>query len=277
MKRQNIQTNNFLCLLRSGAFNESKPIGIMSAFKWEKLVQLAWLHKVTPLFASGIEHYYYDDNLNVPDKEIEKIRLQLRDLPANSFSDLYKFESMSLRNRKLNTTLKHIIDKEYSDSEKSYETMQLMAILIANVGNILTGKSYLKGIIDLGRYLRMEGGKVDFVKLESWLSQTKMTKMANLQGNMLIEGFGFNEDELPFVSKKDKKTDKALIKAIRHDDMGTLKAWDFHESKTGFIVGSPKAAFKSIRHALSYRRYAPRETYSTIMRGVIKGLAEIEE
>ncbi len=277
MKTRNIQTLNFLNLLRSGAFNDSKPIGIMSAFKWDKLVQLAWLHKVTPYFASGIEHYYYDDNLNIPEKEIEKIRLQLKDFPSNSYSSQYKFDSLHLRNKKLNSVLRQIIDKEYSDPEKSYETMQLMAILIVNVGNILSGRSYLKGIIDLGRYLRSEGNKVDFVKLESWLTQTRMLKMANLQGNMLVEGFGFDKSELPFVSRSDTRSRKSLYEAIRYDDLFTLKAWDFHENKTGFIIGSPRAALHSIRHALGYRRYAPSETYSTIWRGVMNGLAEIEE
>ena len=47
--------------------------------------------------------------------------------------------------------------------------------------------------------------------------------------------------------------------------------------KGGFVIGSPLRTLRSIRHTLTYRRYAPREAFSTIYQGFLKGLSEIEE
>jgi hypothetical protein len=230
-----------------------------------------------PVFANGLQHYYHDDSFNIPEEQIERIRELLKNVPPAGFSDLYEFDKMHLRSKKLNERLSQIIHDEYLSDEKSYETMQIMAIIIANVENILTGRSYLKGIIDLGRYLRQKGHMVDFVKLDHWLSLTGMTSMANLQGSLLITGLGFHKEEVQFVQHVDKRSHSVLLRAIRHDDLSTLQVWDFHPSKSGFIVSSPKSALRSIRHCLSYRRYAPRETWATLTNGLAKGLAEIEE
>ncbi len=277
MLHPSIQVTNFLHILRSGAFDESKPIAIMSSYKWDKLVQLAMLHRLIPFFANGLQHYQYDDSLNIPEEQIDKIRTLLKDIQPSGFSDLYDFGKIHLRSKKLNERLQKVIHDEYASNEKSYETMQIMAIIMVNVENILTGRSYLKGIIDLGRYLRLKGHKVDFVKLEQWLSFTGMASMANLQGSLLITGMGFTIDEVPFVHRVDKNAASVLMRAIRHDDLSSLQVWDFHPSKSGFIVSSPKSALQSIRHCLSYRRYAPRETFATLTNGLVNGLAEIEE
>ena len=277
MRHTSVQVTNFLHILRSGAFDESKPIAMMSPFKWDKLVQLAILHHLIPVFANGLQHYQHDNSMNMPEEQIETIRQRLKEISPKGFSDLYVFSNIQLRSKRLNERLQKIIHDEYASDEKSYETMQIMAIIIVNIENILSGKSYLKGIVDLGRYLRQKGQNVDFVKLDQWLFFTCMTSMANLQGNLLIQGFGFNKNEIPFVHHEDKHSQSVLIRAIRHDDLSTLRVWDFHPSKSGFIVSSPKSAIKSIRHCLSYRRYAPRETMATLTNGLVNGLAEIEE
>lgn len=161
--------------------------------------------------------------------------------------------------------------------EKSYETMQLAAIIIENVNNILSGRSFLRGIVDLGRYLRLDGNRVDFVKLEKWLQQTKMTNMAQLQGNLLIEAFGFTAEELPFVNHHDHRVGQVLENAITTNVTREGEKWEFRQSKSGFIVSSPQQAIRSIRHSLRYRRYARKEAYATIYKGFLKGLSEIEE
>lgn len=277
MQKANILTINFLHLLRGGAFEETKPIGLLSAYKWAKLVSLAAKHGLTQILASGLERYYYDDNMNIPAQQIDVIKEQLKTVPTAGFSDLYDFSKLHLQSKKYNTQLQQIIHSEYTDEEKSYETMQVMAIIIVNVDHILTGKSYLKGIIDLGRYLRIEGGKVDFVKLENWLSKCGMTKMANLQGSLLITGFGFSREELPFMTRPEKDVWPELLRAISSDDISHIRPWQLHENTGGFLVGNPSTAMRSIRHTFRYRRYSARETFSTIYRGIMKGLSEIEE
>ena len=134
---------------------------MLSKYKWGQLVELARMHGLIQIF--------------------EVIRGELRQAPVTGFADLYDFGHIHLQSRTLDKELQDIIRKEYIDPEKSYETMQVMAIIVSNAAHILTGRSYLKGIIDLGRYLRLEGGKVDFVKLDDWLKRTRMTGMALLK------------------------------------------------------------------------------------------------
>ena len=44
MQTDNILFKNFLYIIRSGAFDDSRPISMMSPFKWSKMVRLAQLH-----------------------------------------------------------------------------------------------------------------------------------------------------------------------------------------------------------------------------------------
>ena len=277
MQTISIQIRDFINILRSGAFDDVKPIGMLSNYKWGKLVDLAKMHGIIQIFANGLERYHYDSHLNISASHIDVIRDELRSAPVTGFADQYDVNHMTLQSKPLNQHLKSIIKKEYADPERSFETLQVMAIIVFNTEHILTGRSYLKGIIDLGRYLRLEGSKVDFVKLEEWLKKTKLTKMANLQGSLLITGFGFTIEELPFMTKTVSKPMDQLLSAISHDDLSQLRPWALHESKGGFVVGSPLKIFRSVRQALHFWRYAPRETFATIFHGLMRGISEIEE
>lgn len=277
MQTISIQIRDFINILRSGAFDDVKPIGMLSNYKWGKLVDLAKMHGIIQIFANGLERYHYDSHLNISASHIDVIRDELRSAPVTGFADQYDVNHMTLQSKSLNQHLKSIIKKEYADPERSFETLQVMAIIVFNTEHILTGRSYLKGIIDLGRYLRLEGSKVDFVKLEEWLKKTKLTKMANLQGSLLITGFGFTIEELPFMTKTVSKPMDQLLSAISHDDLSQLRPWALHESKGGFVVGSPLKIFRSVRQALHFWRFAPRETFATIFHGLMRGISEIEE
>lgn len=277
MQTDNILFKNFLYIIRSGAYDDNRPISMMSPFKWSKMVRLAQLHGLTPILAKGLEHYFYDENFNIPSNQIDAIREQLKTQPIIGFRELYDFDHLHLQNKTLNHRLQQIIQSEYADPEKSFETMQTMAILVSNAEHMLTGTSYLKGIVDLGRYLRVDGNKVDFVKLENWLREIEMTKMSDYQCRLLISGFGFTKEEFPFMLKKQEGDLYAVLLAVSPDSLKQFKPWDFHESKGGFVIGSPLRTIRSIRHTLRYRRYAPREAYSTILQGFLKGLSEIEE
>ena len=277
MQTISIQIKDFVHILRSGAFDDVKPIGMLSNYKWGKLVDLAKMHGIIQIFANGLEHYHYDSHLNISESLINVIREELRSAPVTGFADLYDVNQMTLQSKPLNQQLKSIIRKEFADPEKSFETMQVMAIIVFNTEHILTGRSYLKGIIDLDRYLRLEGSKVDFVKLEEWLKKTKLTRMSNLQGSLLVSGFGFTIEELPFMTKMVKKPVNQLLSAISHDDLSQLRPWALRESKGGFVVGSPLKIFRSVRHALHFWRFAPRETFATIFHGLMRGISEIEE
>ena len=72
----------------------------------------------------------------------------------------------------------------------------------------------LDAIIRLGQFLRNKGDKVDFLKLEKWLSALHLQRMAQLQGSILIAVFGFEKDEIDFVKKEEPVAYKLTIKII---------------------------------------------------------------
>ena len=236
-----IEKTNFITILRSGAFDDSKPIGMLSDFQENKLIELAHIHDVVNIFAQGLEHYYYDDNLNLSESHLGKIRTLLQETPTHTIPELYDIDKVHLHSTALESKLREIVGQEQKDTERSFETLQLAAILFENVNHILSGRSFLRGIIDLGRYLRQDGNRIDFVK------------------------------------RDDHRAKEVLDGAIRTNVTRDGQKWEFHQNKSGFIVGSPQQALRSIRHSLRYRRYARREAYSTIFRGILKGLSEIEE
>ncbi len=48
---------NFFRLLRSGTFGGHEPVEPMSAYKWNRLYQMALMHGVAALTADGIERH----------------------------------------------------------------------------------------------------------------------------------------------------------------------------------------------------------------------------
>lgn len=275
MENYNILIRNFLRIIRSGAYSEIRPIRIMSAYKWSEMVDLAYAHNLTTLLAKGMEQYVHDDQLNIPKEQIEVIRQQLQNSsPIMPFSSLYNFDHIHFHNKQLNAVLKKIKDDEYADNEKSYETMQLMAIIITNVEHILNGESYLKGIIDLGRYLRSDGNRVDFVKLENWLTKTKMTKMASLQVSVLIEGFGFNMMEFPFITSKVKNARKVLLRSL---DCANGVSRNPGNSDKSVWANNTYPSMNRILRCLKYYPLAHQEVLATLFQGFKRRLTEIEE
>ena len=271
-----ILTNNFINILRYGAFDEGKSISVLSAYKWGQLTLLAEHHNVLSYFANGLEKYYFDENLNIPQSEIDSIRHLLEETPRQTFTDLYNFDKIHLHNKHYDRQLRNIVKKEYADAEKSYPTMNIMSIIIQSVDQLLTGRSYLRGLIDLGVFLRKDGDKVDFVKLENWLKQSGVSRMSNLLASMLTSVFGFTDDEIPFAESTDKRAFDILERDLHCHETSKLKTWEYRTGRNGFSSG-PSAAFRTIGHNLSLWRYAPGEVMSSIGRGILKGLSEIEE
>ena len=140
-----LEKTNFITILRSGAFDDSKPIGMLSDFKWNKLIELAHIHDVVNIFAQGLEHYYYDDNLNLSESHLGKIRTLLQETPTHTIPELYDIDKVHLHSTALESKLREIVGQEQKDTERSFETLQLAAILFENVNHILSGRSFLRG------------------------------------------------------------------------------------------------------------------------------------
>ena len=161
--------------------------------------------------------------------------------------------------------------------DASMDTVEILNIIVRNVGDMLNQGISLSGMIELGRYLRTRGDKVDFVKLEDWLQELHILHIAQLQGSILIAVFEFELDEIPFVHKFAPESFKLTIRTINHTAIDTAKEWNFKQSKSGFMKNNSSALRKNLRRSIRYAGYAPIETASNFVNNFIRSLSEIEE
>ena len=105
-------------------------------------------------------------------------------------------------NSVLRKRLKKIQTEERHHIDASMITLDLLNIIVKNTESILNSGISLKYITEIGSFLRTKGDKVDFVKLDNWLSSLHIQRMAQLEGSILISVFGFDEEEKNGTSVK---------------------------------------------------------------------------
>jgi len=162
-----ILTRNYFKEIRNGAFAADEKPEPMSEYKWRVLRKRADDDNVLTFIQKGAEPH-----------------------PLN-------FEE-----HKQGRRYRNIAKKEYHAIDTSLDSLDLLNIMLYNIDCTMSGHTSLRGVVEMGRYLRMKGDKVDFVKLETWLRRLGVYNMARLHGSMLIALMGFNLDELPFMHKE---------------------------------------------------------------------------
>ena len=265
---------NFFRILSSGAFNSQSNIEPMSPFKWRRLMQMVDAQQVIPVFVKGISKHSLDEGLRLPDSIIADIKARMND---NRTLSGKVPEKVKLSSRLLNHRLKGIIHNELHSIDTSIEALDILKLIVSNSQSMLTRGMDLDGIITLGQYLRTRGDKVDFVKLDAWLSSLMLHPMAELQGNILISVFGFDEDELPFITKYDQKAYKLTLRSVSDLAKDTAQEWHFKQNSAGFVRNNGAVLRRNLRRSLRYVGYAPLETVSNFANNFVRSLSEIEE
>lgn len=176
----------------------------------------------------------------------------------------------------LNRRLIKIQQDEPHAIDTSIETIYLLRLIVSNVNAMYSGGISLRGIIQLGQYLRTRGDKVDFVKLDNWLNKLHIQRMAQLEGSVLITFFDFEKDEIPFVRTVERGAYKLTLRSLYYNiqDMEEIK---FQQSQAGFVHTTGGTMRKNLRRSMRYFGYAPIETTSNFLNNFLRSLAEIEE
>ena len=183
---------------------------------------------------------------------------------------------VAMHNNFLNRRLAKIQQDEPHAIDTSMETIYLLRLIVSNVNAMYSGGISLRGIIQLGQYLRTRGDKVDFVKLDNWLTKLHIQRMAQLEGSVLIKFFDFEKDEIPFVHTVERGAYKLTLRSLYYNikDMEEIK---FQQSQAGFVHTTGGTMRKNLRRSMRYFGYAPIETTSNFMNNFFKSLSEIEE
>ncbi len=260
-----IITRNFFRILRSGALNEYEALEPMSVFKWDKLNRMVHAQRVEAAAMKGLRNNQFHQQAPLP-----------AHLMTGETSETPVTHEARLSNGLLNRRLKTIESNERHAIDTNVAALDVLHIIVANVSAMLNRGMMLKGIIQLGAYLRTKGDRVDFVKLDGWLRRLHLRRMAQLQGCMLMDVFGFEQNELPFVERREKAAYKLVVRSVLHTVSDTEEEWHFRQSRTGFVQNNTTMLRRNLRRSLRYISYAPVETISNYISNVARSLQERE-
>lgn len=269
---------NLITLMSVGAFSTTARVEPMSRFKWNQLLTLADTYGVSDYVAAGIISMSTRDN-SLIQKDIVQNAYSRYDSPQQvlprdkSEFDFNENGSAKFAYFMLNRKLKAIVYNEIHSIDTSTATLALLYMIIDNINEMIYGGINFRLTITLGQYLRTSGDKIDFVKTEQWLTTLGIKRQANLVGNYLTSLFGFDANEVPFISKvDDSAAQKALLplrftlgKAAQEPDMR-----DYHEKMNQRLQVSDT-------RLLSRFAVFPAEVVSKYVAGIAKSLSNIEE
>ena len=200
-------------------------------------------------------------------KKIAQMMKNLNNVPSGE---------VLMHNSFLNRRLTKIQKEEPHVIDTSMETIYLLRLIVSNANAMLSGGISIRGIIQLGLYLRTRGDKVDFVKLDNWLIKLHLQRMAQLEGSVLITFFNFEQDEIPFVKLVERGAYKLTLRSLYYNikDMEDIK---FQQSQVGFVHTTGGSMRKNLHRSMRFFGYAPIESASNFFNGFFRSLSEIEE
>lgn len=273
----NIIQRNFFRLIRCGEFKQQEQIEPMSVSKWNKVYQLALMHKVIPSVYAGIRQCQDQFFLHLSEKQITEWEKTNRE--ANQ-TEKQEEENELLRadhltNPLLNKKLQAILDDEKSD----IATRQLLLIIIHIARHILNEGVPVYHLVELGKYLSGTGHHVDFITLNQWLKALGFTPMAQLEGALLIQLFGFSKEDVPFmVGEPDKRVERVAQELTEFTNTRIEEFYFSQDSDSVFVHTSNSSAILGhIRRSAQYFRYLPSETLTNFFASFAHSLSHIEE
>lgn len=281
----NIIKRNFLRLLRLGAFGENEVIEPMSKFKWEVIFHIANIHNVVGVIFDGIAKNKENEAL-IPQDIILKYKkildeegygIKAQTTGSRPSVQLPDAGLSHMCNGFLNARLKRIRENEPQSADASVETLNMLDIIVQATECTMTYGLSFATILRIGIYLRVDGDKIDFVKLENWLRKLNLTRMAQLEGSILIDIFGFEIDEIPFVNKMEPSAHKIAIEALEKPIRIDIEEWKISQKSTIFLANNSKAMMKTVKNCMKYFFFAPVEASSNFLHRFASSLSNLEE
>lgn len=281
----NIIKRNFLRLLRLGASGENEVIEPMSKFKWEVIFHIANIHNVVGVIFDGIAKNKENEAL-IPQDIILKYKkildeedygIKAQSTGSRPSVQLPDAGLSHMCNGFLNARLKRIRENEPQSADASVETLNMLDIIVQATECTMTYGLSFATILRIGIYLRVDGDKIDFVKLEKWLRKLNLTRMAQLEGSILIDIFGFEMDEIPFVNKMEPSAHKIAIEALEKPIRIDIEEWKISQKSTIFLANNSKAMMKTVKNCMKYFFFAPVEASSNFLHRFASSLSNLEE
>lgn len=271
---------NFIKLLSIGAFDSKDTTEPMSEYKWNQLLVLAEKCEVKEFVYTGILRTCGQCSTLIPQGIYEKAQTCKFTNKAvssvignktkyNLHKQVKKFANFYL-NRKYN----QIVFDEIHSIDTSVDSLVFLDKLVTNIDVLINAGLNFQQLFELGFYLRENGDKVDFVKIENWIKILKLNKMSSLIGYYLAFFFHFSDAELPFLKHSNKKNEKTALNILEVTLCSSAKPTMANGAGTHQSI-NPIA--KPDAHPLKYFSYCPLETSSRFIANIIKSLSNIDE
>lgn len=262
---------NFYRLLRAGAFSTEEQIEPLSAWKWNRLYQLAEMHDVAPILYKGIEHCSDQFFVQVPQMLLQQWA-QAVSHDDDDENDLLTADHLT--NPVLNHKLQNILD----DDDSNTETRTVLIHLLGIVRFIMNAGIPVKRVVQLGLYLRARKTLVDFDKLQQWVKSLQLGTMVQLTAIMLVKMLHFKPDELPFMEPVSEEKMERQIREIFQQKNSHADEWYFSQGKNIFVhTSNPSAMMWHVRRSARNLRYYPSETLTNFLTSFAHSLSHIEE
>ena len=271
-----IQRNLFR-LLRSGAFGTQEKIEPMSVYKWERLYQIAMLHDVIPYAYKGISNCHSQFLMHLSDKQEltwKRANDEITSHKSEDEEDTF-LRADTLTNPVLNRQLQNILDDEHSD----IHTRQLLLQLIRVVRHILNEGMPIRQLLELGLKIHQQGKQVNFELLQQWIKRLRLTQMCQLEGECLILLFGFQAEDLPFVTDRQNKQTSQIVQELLEFTNTRSHDWYFSQDADSIFIhnSNSSAMFSHVRRSGRYFRYYPSEGLTNFFASFVHSLSHIEE
>jgi hypothetical protein len=154
--------------------------------------------------------------------------------------------------------------------------MLIQIIRIAR--HILNEGLPLKLLIDLGQMIKEKESYVDYTTLSDWLKKLRFQQMAQLEGALLIELFGFEAADIPFAQGDvDKKT--TIVAKELAEYTNVHQDFYFSQSPDSIFVHTSNggALISHIKRSARYMRFIPSEALTNFFASFAHSLTHIEE
>lgn len=269
----NILQRNFFRLLKCGVYGTAETLEPMSSFKWDKLYQMAQLHNVQPFVYQGLCKCKDQFFLMLSPSQWHQWEIatfqQQQDTDDEELLRPYK-----LTNPLLNRQLQQILDDEQSD----INTRRMLVQIIRIARHILNEGLPLRFVIDLGVNLRDNTEKVDYDVLNDWLQRLRFQQMAQLEGALLMELFGFEQKDIPFANGDIDKKANIVAKELA-EYTSRPEEFYFSQSPDSIFVHAQggSALMSRMRRSARYMRFVPSEALTNFFASFAHSLTHIEE
>ena len=181
-----VLTRNYYRMIRNGAFGENEPLEPMSEYKWRKMEAMAADDGTTPYMRADSAHPF---------------------AAAKPVSADYGMPP--------GRRLRHIAEKERHAMDTSVASLTLLGIMVRNAEQTLVRRTSLRMIVEMGVFLRTNGDKVDFIKIERWLRKLGIRRLTELHCSVLTALLGFNINELPFMRRSAPMAARLILRDRR--------------------------------------------------------------